>query len=99
MPGHRDAHSFSPSLRLCSGFKSTLSCCGAPLPTNGLIPCGDSGTIDGQQYNSTTCAKPSNYIYWDFTHPSQAAANVVAKYVWRGNATYIRPFNVKKLVG
>jgi len=100
--GYGKAHPLSPlpslALLLCSGFTSTLSCCGAPLPANALITCGSSGEIDGKQYNSTTCPNPKNHIYWDFTHPSQATANIIAKHAWNGNTTYMRPFNVKKLV-
>lgn len=90
--------SFLSTSVFSAGFKNTLSCCGAPLPANALITCGTSPTVDGTVYNYTLCANPNNHIYWDFTHPSQATASIVAKYVWSGNTTYIRPFNVKELV-
>ncbi|CAN6206641.1 unnamed protein product [Urochloa humidicola] len=57
--------------------------------------CGGSG---GCQPNSTVCADRRRYLFWDYGHPTQRAAELVAAAFYDGPARFICPVNLKQLV-
>ncbi|MCD9643589.1 GDSL esterase/lipase 6 [Datura stramonium] len=71
------------------GFSDvTNACCGAGT-LGGSLQCG----MDGYKL----CAKPNEYLFWDYFHPSEHTNKHVSKILWTGNPSQIRPMNLKTL--
>lgn len=69
------------------GFKEVKTAC-----------CGN-GTINGQCIpGAKLCPHRQDYLFWDGIHPTQAACKLVARALFRGSASYVRPINFARLV-
>ncbi|CAL5050221.1 unnamed protein product [Urochloa decumbens] len=64
------------------------ACCGG----------GRLGAQSGCQPNSTVCADRRRYLFWDYGHPTQRAAELVASAFYDGPARFTWPVNLKQLV-
>lgn len=47
---------------------------------------------------STYCSNRSNHLFWDRTHPTEAAHRVFVDYIFDGPLLYTFPLNVRKLI-
>lgn len=73
---------------LNEGFKyGSRACCGAG-PYKG-IPC--------YRAISSVCANASEYVFWDFAHPTQALNVVLATKLWSGSFPDVVPTNLEHL--
>lgn len=81
------------------GFKNTTSaCCGAG-PLNTAVSCGrEIPKRQREEYKAFLCKRPEKYVFWDGTHPTQKVYRIVSRNIWKGNASFITPFNLKKLL-
>ncbi|XP_022871278.1 GDSL esterase/lipase 6 [Olea europaea var. sylvestris] len=71
------------------GFANvTDACCGDGI-LGGFLQCGKEGY--------TVCKNPNEYLFWDFFHPSEHTYKLIAKALWAGGHTRIRPLNLKTL--
>ncbi|CAI9761956.1 unnamed protein product [Fraxinus pennsylvanica] len=71
------------------GFANvTYACCGDGT-LGGFLQCGKEGY--------TVCKNPNEYLFWDFFHPSEHTYKLIAKALWSGGHTRIRPLNLKTL--
>lgn len=72
-----------------AGFANvTDACCGDGI-LGGFLQCGKEGY--------TVCKNPNEYLFWDFFHPSEHTYKLIAKALWAGGHTRIRPLNLKTL--
>lgn len=70
------------------GFEyGSIACCGAG-PYRG-VPC--------YQAISSVCENASQYVFWDFAHPTQAINAVIANKFWAGSPPDVSPINVQQL--
>ncbi|CAI9260302.1 unnamed protein product [Lactuca saligna] len=65
------------------------ACCGAG-PKNGKVQCGLNGT--------RMCEKPSDFLFWDYFHPTEHTYELLAKAFWDGDTKCARPMNLQALV-
>eukprot|EP01018_Ginkgo_biloba_P037067 Gb_05737 [translate_table: standard] len=81
------------------GFSETRSaCCGAG-PFNTAVGCGkEIPKKKHGEYKAFLCKKPSSYLFWDGTHPSERAYRILYREIWGGNTSFIFPFNLKTLI-
>ncbi|KAJ8562973.1 hypothetical protein K7X08_031425 [Anisodus acutangulus] len=71
------------------GFSDvTNACCGGGT-LGGLVQCGKEGY--------KLCAKPNEYLFWDYFHPSEHTYKLISKALWSGTHSRIRPVNLKTL--
>ncbi|PON57986.1 Lipase [Trema orientale] len=71
------------------GFTNvTDACCGDGL-LGGELQCGREGY--------KICAKPNEYLFWDYFHPTEHAYKIISKALWAGTTARIRPVNLKTL--
>ncbi|KAK3043168.1 hypothetical protein RJ639_001601 [Escallonia herrerae] len=68
------------------------ACCGMG-PYRGIDSCGGKRGI--AEYK--LCTNASEYLFFDSSHPTEAANDQVAKLIWSGNRTIAWPYNLKKL--
>ncbi|CAN6192564.1 unnamed protein product [Urochloa humidicola] len=64
------------------------ACCGS----------GRLGAQSGCQPNSTLCGDRGRYLFWDYGHPTQHSAELVAATFYDGPAQFTLPVNLKQLV-
>jgi len=64
------------------------ACCGG----------GRLGAQSGCLPNSTLCADRRSYLFWDYGHPTQRGAALVATAFYDGPARFTRPLNFKQLM-
>ncbi|KAJ3689696.1 hypothetical protein LUZ61_018860 [Rhynchospora tenuis] len=71
------------------GFKELKSaCCGA-------------GKFNGESQclpNATYCSSRTEYVYWDFVHPTQSLYNLTIQFQLYGSKSVVTPINVKQLI-
>ncbi|XP_049391747.1 GDSL esterase/lipase 6-like [Solanum stenotomum] len=71
------------------GFSDVTNACCGDGTLGGLLQCGKEGY--------KICAKPNEYLFWDYFHPSEHTYNLISKALWNGIHTRIRPINLKTL--
>ncbi|EFJ07808.1 hypothetical protein SELMODRAFT_429497 [Selaginella moellendorffii] len=59
--------------------------------------CGKCGGWLATHDPQGVCDNPSQYLFWDFTHPTEFAYSILAKNFWEGDWNYIEPWNIKTL--
>ncbi|PVH47232.1 hypothetical protein PAHAL_4G009700 [Panicum hallii] len=64
------------------------ACCGG----------GRLGAQSGCQPNSTLCADRRSYLFWDYGHPTQRGAELVATAFYDGPVRFTLPVNLKQLM-
>jgi len=65
------------------------ACCGG----------GRLGAQSGcQQPNSTLCADRRSYLFWDYGHPTQRGAELIATTFYDGPVRFTLPVNLKQLM-
>ncbi|KAI4346088.1 hypothetical protein L6164_013170 [Bauhinia variegata] len=75
------------------GFKEgEVACCGSG-PYRGHLSCGGGPVKDEYQL----CDNPNEHVFFDYTHPTERAAQFYARQMWSGSAKFTRPYNLKKL--
>ncbi|XP_059643683.1 GDSL esterase/lipase 1-like [Cornus florida] len=75
------------------GFKvGNSACCGSGL-YRGINSCGGKRGVEEYEL----CENPSEYVFFDSDHPTEAANQHVAKLMWSGNTDVAMPYNVKAL--
>ncbi|CAN0890175.1 GDSL esterase/lipase At1g54790 [Linum grandiflorum] len=71
------------------GFKEPLAACcgygGPPLNFDSRVACGATVNITGTNVTAYPCNDPSEYVFWDGTHYSEAANRFVAEQLLSGN--------------
>ncbi|KAJ4717725.1 GDSL esterase/lipase [Melia azedarach] len=75
------------------GFKKTTACCGSG-PFRGFPSCGGkrSGLKDYE-----LCDNPDEYLFFDFSHPSEKANKQISELMWSGTPDVTGPYNFKTL--
>ncbi|XP_022152560.1 GDSL esterase/lipase 1-like [Momordica charantia] len=68
-----------------------VACCGSG-PFRGYSSCGGR---NGQEYE--LCGNPSEYLFFDGSHPSEKANQLFAQFLWNGSSEIIRPYNLNVL--
>ena len=80
-------------------IEGKAACCGAPPPYNGGQICG----LPYQYENGTkvlykVCNDRTQYVYWDFIHPTQAGHAALADLFWQGGQNEMYPYNIADVV-
>ncbi|XP_052183899.1 GDSL esterase/lipase 1-like isoform X4 [Diospyros lotus] len=74
------------------GFKEGKeACCGAG-PYRGFDSCGEKRGVEYQ-----LCSNPSEYLFFDLAHPSDAAFKQLSELMWSGPPSIVWPYNLKAL--
>lgn len=73
----------------CIDFSDVSSACCGEGTLGGLVQCGKEGY--------KLCAKPNEFLFWDYFHPSEHAYKLISKALWAGKKSRIRPLNLKTL--
>ncbi|KAF3451976.1 hypothetical protein FNV43_RR08072 [Rhamnella rubrinervis] len=74
------------------GFKEEkMACCGAG-PYR-----GNSGSCGGEGIKYELCENPSDYLFFDPAHPTEAADKQFAMLMWSGNSHITGPHNLRTL--
>lgn len=68
-----------------------MACCGAG-PYR-----GSSGSCGGERIKYELCENPSDYLFFDLAHPSEAADEQFANLMWGGNSHITGPHNLHTL--
>lgn len=68
----------------------STACCGTGLYRG--LPCYNSDV-------STVCVNASEYVFWDFAHPTQTVNEILANRFWAGSPPDVMPMNVLQLSG
>ncbi|XP_057810719.1 GDSL esterase/lipase 6 isoform X1 [Salvia miltiorrhiza] len=71
------------------GFVDVEKACCGNGKLGGEVQCGKEGY--------KVCKNPNQYLFWDFFHPSERTYKLIAKALWAGGPTRIRPFNLNTL--
>ncbi|MCO5583188.1 hypothetical protein L7F22_037096 [Adiantum nelumboides] len=71
------------------GFIDSLKPCCALGPYGGLPIC--SASIN------SVCDDASQYVYWDFAHPTERAVSLTADWFLQGSPPDVQPFNLRQL--
>ncbi|XP_015170295.1 GDSL esterase/lipase 6-like [Solanum tuberosum] len=71
------------------GFSDVTNACCGDGTLGGALQCGKEGY--------KLCAKPNEYLFWDYFHPSEHTYNLISKTLWNGTYSQIRPVNLKTL--
>ncbi|KAI4346105.1 hypothetical protein L6164_013185 [Bauhinia variegata] len=74
-------------------FKEGEVACYGSGPYRGQLSCGH-GTLMKDYY---LCDNPNEHVFFDYTHPTEKAAQVYAKQMWSGSTRFTGPYNLKKL--
>lgn len=75
------------------GFKeSGVACCGSG-PYRGYYSCGGKRAVKDYEL----CENPSEYVFFDSTHPTERVNQIVSQLMWSGNQSIIGPYNLKTL--
>ncbi|XP_057422332.1 GDSL esterase/lipase At5g55050-like [Lotus japonicus] len=74
------------------GLNETKSACCGIGRFNGEGPC-----LKG--LNATLCANRTDYLFWDWFHPTESASELAAKIVFGGGPEFVFPVNFRQLVG
>ncbi|KAJ3692922.1 hypothetical protein LUZ60_012017 [Juncus effusus] len=71
------------------GFEEVAeACCGLGGDLNAKIGCLPV---------STYCANRSNHLFWDFYHPTETTAQMIASTAFDGSAPFVYPINIRHL--
>ncbi|KAI5061371.1 hypothetical protein GOP47_0023876 [Adiantum capillus-veneris] len=71
------------------GFKDSLHPCCALGPYGGVPICSTS--------INSICDDASQYVYWDFAHPTESAFSLAANWFLQGSPPDVQPFNLQQL--
>ncbi|XP_060184805.1 GDSL esterase/lipase 6-like isoform X1 [Lycium barbarum] len=71
------------------GFSDVTNACCGDGTLGGLVQCGKEGY--------KLCAKPNEYFFWDYFHPSEHTYKLISKALWTGTHSQIRPMNLQTL--
>ncbi|MCL7051357.1 hypothetical protein MKW94_005779 [Papaver nudicaule] len=71
------------------GFKEVKSACCGLGNLNARVPC-----LPVAKY----CPNRDDHIFWDFYHPTEAAARIFGDTIFDGSQQYMFPINVRQLV-
>uniref|UniRef100_A0A7N0VFE2 GDSL esterase/lipase 6 n=1 Tax=Kalanchoe fedtschenkoi TaxID=63787 RepID=A0A7N0VFE2_KALFE len=66
----------------------THACCGDGA-LGGTVQCGKEGY--------KMCSNPSDFMFWDYFHPTEHTYKLISKGLWAGGRASIRPLNLKTL--
>lgn len=72
--------------------EGAVACCGSG-PYNGNYSCGDKRLVKGYDL----CENPSEYLFFDSTHPTETGSRIISQLMWSGNQSIIGPYNLKAL--
>ncbi|XP_048230982.1 GDSL esterase/lipase At5g55050 [Ricinus communis] len=72
------------------GFKDIKTACCGSGNYNGEYPCY-------KPINPNLCKNRSEYLFWDMYHPSQAASQLLADSLYKGDTNYMTPMNFSQL--
>ncbi|EEF29145.1 zinc finger protein, putative [Ricinus communis] len=75
------------------GFKEGKEACCGSGPYKGILSCGRNAAI--KEYE--LCENPSEYLFFDSSHPTEKFNNQLAKLMWSGNPDITIPCNLKEL--
>ncbi|XP_055961665.1 GDSL esterase/lipase 1-like isoform X2 [Mercurialis annua] len=73
------------------GFKETKTACCGSGPFRGIGQCGITKDYE-------LCDNPSEYLFFDGSHPTEKSNKQIAKLMWSGNPKVISPYNLKTLL-
>ncbi|GLT56061.1 hypothetical protein SLA2020_291340 [Shorea laevis] len=74
------------------GFKEgDVACCGSG-PNRGSTTCGSLTSA------YELCSDPSEYVFFDLAHPTEACNIQLIKLLWNGSTDVIWPINLKELI-
>ncbi|KAF5195316.1 GDSL esterase/lipase [Thalictrum thalictroides] len=71
------------------GFTNTSGACCGDGTLGGIAQCGTQ--------NYTMCENPNKFLFWDYFHPTEHSYKLIAKDLWSGKRSRIRPYNLKDL--
>ncbi|KAE8077002.1 hypothetical protein FH972_015612 [Carpinus fangiana] len=75
------------------GFKEgRIACCGSG-PYRGINSCGGKRSVERFEL----CGNASEYVFFDFAHPSERANQQLAELMWSGTPDITTPYNLKAL--
>ncbi|CAI9114491.1 OLC1v1015224C1 [Oldenlandia corymbosa var. corymbosa] len=75
------------------GFKEVKSACCGSGPLNGEFSCGGRRGISQFEL----CDNPSDHLFFDSDHPTEAANWLIAKLMWAGPLDIVSPYNLQAL--
>ncbi|KAG5523614.1 hypothetical protein RHGRI_035421 [Rhododendron griersonianum] len=84
-PGNN--HQFS------NGFKDGKSACCGSGPYRGVNSCGGKRGV--KEYE--LCSNPSEYVFFDFCHPTEKANEQLAQQMWKATPSIVGPYNLEAL--
>lgn len=68
-----------------------MACCGAG-PYRGILSA--CGIVKGYK----VCEDVSEFVFFDYAHPTERAYKQFAKLIWSGSDIFTMPYNLKTLV-
>ncbi|EXB65605.1 GDSL esterase/lipase 6 [Morus notabilis] len=71
------------------GFTDVSTACCGDGTLGGELQCGKEGY--------KICAKPNEFLFWDYFHPTEHTYKLISKALWAGNTARVRPVNLKTL--
>ncbi|XVF86971.1 hypothetical protein PTKIN_Ptkin18bG0083200 [Pterospermum kingtungense] len=75
------------------GFKEAdIACCGSG-PYRGIDGCGGKRGVTDYEL----CSDPTEYLYFDSSHPSDKANKQISELMWSGAPNLTGPYNLKAL--
>ncbi|XVF86968.1 hypothetical protein PTKIN_Ptkin18bG0082900 [Pterospermum kingtungense] len=81
------------TLNICQGFKEAdIACCGSG-PYRGINSCGGKRGVTEYEL----CSDPTEYLYFDSSHPSDKANKQISELMWSGASNLTGPYNLKAL--
>ncbi|KAF8672855.1 hypothetical protein HU200_049193 [Digitaria exilis] len=79
-------------------MQTTITDPGAAGLSNVDDACCGGGGLSGCLPNSTLCGDRRRYLFWDYGHPTQRGAEIIASAFYDGPARFTTPVNLKQLV-
>ncbi|KAJ0007792.1 hypothetical protein Pint_29358 [Pistacia integerrima] len=75
------------------GLKESMRACCGSGQYRGMSSCGGKRGVEEYEL----CDNPQEYLFFDFTHPSEKANKQIAQLLWSGTPDVTGPYNLKKL--
>ncbi|KAG5523613.1 hypothetical protein RHGRI_035421 [Rhododendron griersonianum] len=77
----------------CRSFKDGKSACCGSGPYRGVNSCGGKRGV--KEYE--LCSNPSEYVFFDFCHPTEKANEQLAQQMWKATPSIVGPYNLEAL--